>query len=154
MSTDYWSTLRTDSPRGLEHKVCTLMANANISARQTCVDLRRYGTRESPLWSGGPQGLSTYANRLAIPNDCNCDISFAFLVLVSLTSGDLNVMKTSFVTVLATLFLASLVWLFFSRMTPDAPLSRKEMVFIVVCCFLLVVLLQSIWKRLRKERTK
>ena len=63
-------------------------------------------------------------------------------------------MKTSFITVVATLFLASLVWLFFSRMTPDAPVSGKEMVFIVIGCFLLVVLCQVLWKRLHKEQKK
>lgn len=63
-------------------------------------------------------------------------------------------MKTSLVSILATLFLASLVWLFFSRMTPDAPLSGEEMVLVVACCFLLVLLFQVIWKRLHKERTK
>ncbi len=60
-------------------------------------------------------------------------------------------MKSSFVTAIVTIILASLVWFFFSRMTPDAPVSGSEMVFIVICCFLLVLFTQFIWKRFRKE---
>jgi membrane protein DedA with SNARE-associated domain len=63
-------------------------------------------------------------------------------------------MKTSLGTILVTLFLASLVWLFFHRMTPDAPLSSKEMVFVVIGSLLLILLVQFIWKHFRKERTK
>jgi apolipoprotein N-acyltransferase len=63
-------------------------------------------------------------------------------------------MKTSLVTTLATLFLAALVWIFFNRTTPDAPLSGKEMVFVVIVCLVLVLFIQFLWRLLRKERTK
>lgn len=59
-------------------------------------------------------------------------------------------MKIVFSTAIAAIALSTLIWTYFKIQTPDAPLTEREMVLVVGVCLVASLLVQGIWRLIRK----